>query len=209
MLTTNLSLLLPKTQFESFETNRLEFCNQYARLRFGYETTDGHVPDTVLCADCRSATEVGQRVELIKVELSVFIFGGYYVKDDPDPIFEKSEFGVYDQSNDCRNWVYSKDDAYQYIFNKIVPRLFDFDIEKYTLEPTPEIEKYILRGWNMDNVEKDGNPEWVNDFAIQFPIEVYTTGEMGGFKWGSPIVKIKTHRPDDYFAVSYFDYTKL
>lgn len=213
-MTTNLSLLLPKTQFELFETNRLEFCNQYARLRFGYETTDGHVPDTTICADCKSAAEVSHRMELIKVELSVFIFGGYYVKNDPIsdnppyPFIDNPNFGVYDQSNYCHSWFYSKDDAYRYIFNMTVPRLFDFDIEKYKPEPEPEIEKYLLTGWNMEKVESEGNPEWVNDYAIQFPIEVLTTGEMGGINYDIPIVKIGT-RVLDEFALDYFYYTKL
>lgn len=197
MLNTNLSFLFPKTQFESFENDRLELCNQYARLRFGYETIKGCVPDVVLCADCRSAVEVGQRMELIKVELSVFIFGGWYVKHDPTPnnpsypFIDTPDFGVYDNFNDCRSWFYSKDDAYQYIFDNTVPQLFDFDIEKYKPEPTPEIEKYLLTGWNMDKLGNEGNPEWVTDYAVQFPIEVFTTGEMGGNN-DIPMVKIGT-----------------
>lgn len=214
MLNTNLSLLLPPTQFERFETDRLELCNQYARLRFGVETTDGRVPDTVLCADCRNSDEVDRRMELIKIELSVFIYGGLYVKNDtssdnpPYPFIDTLDFGVYDQFNDCRSWFYSKDDAYQYIFNNAVPHLFDFDIEKYKPELEPEIEKYLLTGWNMEKVESEGNPEWVSDYAIRFPIEVVTTGEMVGHENDIPMVKIGT-RPMDDFALVYFHYTKI
>lgn len=209
MLTTNLSLLLPKTQFESFETNRLEFCNQYARLRFGYETTDGHVPDTVLCADCKSTTEVGQRVELIKVELSVFIFGGYYVQYvqyHPNQFQNiiTPGFSVFDQNNDCRTWAETKDKAYKYIFENTVPRLFDFDIEKYKTKPELETEKYRLGGLVntgiLSRYHIDGKP-------LQFPMDVEATGEVAS-DGHTPIIQIGNN-PNNTFALSHFYYTKL
>ena len=43
----------------------------------------------------------------------------------------------------------------------------------------------------MDKLGNEGNPEWVTDYAVQFPIEVFTTGEMGGNN-DIPMVKIGT-----------------
>jgi hypothetical protein len=86
---------------------------------------------------------------------------------------------------------------------------FIFIIQKFIDMNENITEAFVLTGWNTDNLKRDGLDYWPRQYKIQFPIEVLTTGETGGYKYDIPIVSTGPNVLVGDFALTYFHYTKI